>query len=112
MQVEIKPLKTVFIITDRDLGSKVINTLNDNNFSLHNAFLGRGTAPSEISTLFGVGEKEKSIIVMVTSEEHISNLFDILKNDFGIGNGNGIAFSISINSVSNLKAVNYILGLN
>lgn len=114
MKVDIRPMELVAIITSRSDGNKVIDTLNANNFLLHNATIGRGTAPDSLSACFGVGESEKAVIFVITSDEHVSPLLNILEAEIGIGRkpNKGIAFSVPINSVANLKVLKFIKGLN
>lgn len=112
MQVEMKPLKLVTVITERGRGKKVIHLLNERKFSLHTAFLGRGTAPDELSSYLGVNEPEKTLILLVTEDENIGPLFEMLETEFGIGSGGGIAFAIPLNSASNMQVLKFITGLN
>ncbi len=112
MHTDIIPPKLVTVITDRTHGKKVITLLNGSGFHIHTAFLGHGTAPSDISAMFSLGERDKVILALPVAQDKICALFDTLKNELNIGRGAGIAFASPINSVSNMEVVKFLMGLN
>lgn len=112
MLADIKPLKLINIIVDRNKGKKIVEFLNENGFHLHTGFLGKGTAPSDMLTMMSLGEKEKAIIIFASLPYRIEGLFKDLAEKFGIGTGSGIAFSIPMNSISHIDVVKFFKTLN
>ncbi|MDR2201728.1 MAG: hypothetical protein LBP26_03040 [Clostridiales bacterium] len=112
MNTDVKPLKLVTVITDRTKDKKLVQLLNDNKFLLHSAFLGRGTAPDEISSMLSLGEREKAVVVLVADSDRVKELFGLLKAESVVGGGGGLAFSVPLNSVSNMEVVKLIQNLN
>lgn len=112
MRIEnIKPIKLVFIITDRRNGKKLINLLNSNGYDFHDAFLGHGTAPNELSAYLGLGEPEKVVLLCFTDEGRAANLLNLLENEHFSKDDNGIAFTVKVNSASNIEVVKLIADL-
>jgi hypothetical protein len=96
-------LHMLFIIVDRNKGSKITDLLDDRGMNFHVIFLGRGTANSEILEYLGFGETEKDVVCSIIKEELIDDVFTILKDDFKIENPtNGVAFTVPINSIGGL----------
>ncbi len=112
--MDIKPMKLITVITDRSKGKKLSAALNERGYALHYGFLGHGTAPSDVASYFGLSEPEKAVIALACSSDCVADIFNLLHDGFAIGRpgGAGIAFSVNINSASNMQAVKFIMGLN
>lgn len=108
--MEIKPLKTTFIIVDRRKGNTFINLLNENGFNMHTTGLGRGTAPSDFAAKLNLGEREKEIISVVADVDRTDVLLNLLREN--LQPGDGIAFTIPISSISNMEALQFLMGVN
>lgn len=111
MKANTKPIKLVLMIANRRDGKKLWHTLVENGYNFHDAFLGRGTAPDEISSVLGLGEPEKVIFCCLLDIDRAKALLEFLNKDF-FGERNGLAFMLPINSASNLEVVNLILNNN
>lgn len=111
MHLDIKPLKLVTIITAREKGRKLVAILNENGFDFHDSFLGYGTAPTEIAAYLGLGESEKAIVLLCLDGNSVKELFTLLKNEEYFEDSGGLAFTVPINSVSNLEVVKLLTGL-
>lgn len=111
MRVDIKPIKLVFIITERKYGKKLGMMLNENGYDIHNAFLGRGTAPDELSAYLGLGEPEKVIFTCFVDNDRAKELLELLDKDFFSGDSGGLAFTIPVSSASNIDVVKLITDL-
>lgn len=112
MRIEnIKPIKLVFIITDRRNGKKLVNLLNSNGYDFHDAFLGHGTAPDELSAYLGLGEPEKVILVCFLDQDRASSLLKLLEEEHFSKDDSGLAFSIKVNSASNIEVVKLVADL-
>lgn len=110
MKLDIAPPRLVMIIVNKSGGQGVTELLNAKGFETHAAFLGRGTAPSELSTVLGLGEPEKTIIMFGIQADKVRGLFGELEEKLGIGAGLGIAFTIPMNAASNMKVLKLVLG--
>ena len=108
--MEIKPMKTTFIIVDRRKGSTFINLLNDHGFNMHTTCLGRGTAPSDFAAMLNLGEHEKEIISIVADVDRTSDLLNLMREN--LQPGDGIAFTVPISSISNMEALKFLMGVN
>lgn len=108
---EVKPVKLIFVIVDRNMDKKVTKLFNDHNIEYHVAILGKGTAPTDLKTYFGLGEKEKSVIISIATEEEIANVFNLLNTELHFDQPNtGIAFTVKIGSLSSMLALQYLTG--
>ncbi|HKL74174.1 MAG TPA: hypothetical protein VJ903_04715 [Clostridia bacterium] len=110
-EFEVKPVKLIIVIVDRNMDKKVTNLFNENNIEYHIALLGKGTAPTDIKTYFGLDEKEKSVIISIAEEQEVKNVFGLLKTELHFDEPNtGIAFTVKIGSLSSMMALQYLTG--
>jgi len=102
-------LKLVIGIVERGLGKKLIDCPLVKGIQIIN--LGKGTACSDVLNCLGIGEEEKDVVFTFayTTEAHmILEIWD-KKMNFKTPNS-GIAFTISINSIFGISALNELLG--
>lgn len=112
MQEERKHIKMVTIIIDRNKGRKLAEGLNEHGFEYHDAFLGMGTAPTELAAYLGVGEQEKVVLFTYLEESECTRLLRLLQDELGFdADGGGIAFSVPVNGVSSMNVLKTIVGL-
>jgi hypothetical protein len=110
-EFEIKPVKLIIVIVDRNIDKKVTKLFNDHNIEYHIVMPGKGTAPTDMQTYFGLGEKEKSVIMSIAEEDEIKNIFSLLKSELNFDDPNtGVAFQIKISSLSSMLALQYLTG--
>jgi hypothetical protein len=107
---KVEPLKFITVITDRAKGKKVTELLNENGCILHDSFLGRGTAPTELSSILGLGEREKAVTVLLAVESAAAKIFAIL--NAALKELGGIAFSTPLSSIGSLKTIELLSDLN
>lgn len=108
---EPKPVKMIIVIIDRNMDKKVTKLFNDNGIEYHIAMPGKGTAPTEMQSYFGLGETEKSVIMSIAKEEEVSNIINLLNTKLGFAEPNtGIAFTVKIGSLSSLLALQFLTG--
>lgn len=111
LDFEPKPVKLLFVIVDRGLNNKVTHLLNENEIEYHIAIPGKGTAPKTMQAYFGLGEKEKSIIIGVVEEERVAEILGKFKTELDFDQPNtGIAFTVRIGSLSSMLVLQYITG--
>lgn len=112
MDENAKPIKLLISIVNRGKGEKIEELLGTKGIKYHLICLGYGTADSDILDYLGLGEIDKDIVLSVMVAHKVPEALDILsdKLHFSIP-GNGIAFSIPINSVDGLSTLKNLTGL-
>ena len=71
-----------------------------------------GTARSEMLTMLGLGQTEKSVIFSTIQADKERKIISKLNKKMHLSQpGNGIAFTTDINSVSGMKALAYLGGM-
>lgn len=67
----------------------------------HVTLHGRGTAPSEVMSLLGIGDPEKDIVLLSVESSRAEELTDLLSEKLHLDRpGGGIAFSIPFSSAA------------
>ncbi len=69
-----KKIMTLFSIVERNKGAKLIKELNSLNIRVNFQTVGFGTAPTEMMDIFGLGNRDKDIILSLGSEADIKEL--------------------------------------
>ncbi|MBO7148446.1 MAG: hypothetical protein J6V93_01170 [Clostridia bacterium] len=69
-----KRLMVLLSIVERDKGKKLINYLESINIRLNLQCVGYGTAPTEMMDIFGLGTKDKDIIISIGAESIIKDM--------------------------------------
>ena len=112
MNSDIRAPRLVIIIIDRKEAGSLVKFLNEKGCMLHFAMNGRGTAPTEIQTVLGIGETEKTVLMLSLPSECLEPLYAELRDGFQLDKGKGIAFDISISSIGNMKTLKFITELS
>lgn len=104
-----KKIKMLTTIVDRGKGEKIAELLRENNVLYNMIFLGKGTANSEILDYLGLGQTEKDIVLSVVQEDNVKNIFYNLNEKMNLKEpGNGIAFTLPINSIDSALSLEFI----
>lgn len=104
-----KKIKMLITIVDRGKGEKLTELFRENNVMYNLIALGKGTAKSEILDYLGLGQTEKDIVLSVIYDEDVKNIMDILREKMHLREpGNGVAFTIPINSIDSSLALEFI----
>lgn len=61
-------------IVERDKGKKLIKELQDTDIKVNFQCVGMGTAPTEMMDIFGLGTKEKDIVISLGMEEMVKDM--------------------------------------
>ncbi len=61
-------------IVERDLGKKLIKELENINIKVNFQCVGSGTAPTEMMDIFGLGTKDKDIIISLGTENAVKDM--------------------------------------
>ncbi|MBQ9939988.1 MAG: hypothetical protein IJO74_00400 [Clostridia bacterium] len=75
-----KRLMALLSIVERDKGAKLINVLEDLNIRMNFQCVGFGTAPPEMMDIFGLGSKDKDIIISFAAEDTVKDMM----SNFGV----------------------------
>ncbi|HHX49658.1 MAG TPA: hypothetical protein GX709_04640 [Clostridiales bacterium] len=107
---EIEKYKIAFIIIEDNKRNKLSKCLNANDFNCHFGSIGKGTASSELASLWGFSEPEKSIFFLIIEESRIQELFNLLKTEFNFASkrGVGLAFTVPIVSIAHLDMIKHL----
>ena len=104
------PLKLMIIIVDRNVGQKIVKSINKY-VNVVNVALGHGTAHSEVLAVLGIGEVSKDVIFCTVMQDKIADLTKIFTEKYKFGKaGTGIAFTIPINTVGGMATLQSLAG--
>lgn len=106
-------LKVMMIIIDRNKTDKLLTKLEQLGVNFPHVFRAEGTAKSDFLNVLGIGHTEKSIVFSTVTQETVVKVKEVLTKDFDIlKKGNGIAFTIPINSVGGPATLQILSGMN
>lgn len=74
-----KRVLVLFSVVERGKGQKLMKYLKEQSISMHYQCVGFGTAPTEIKDIFGIGSRDKDIIISLAAEEKVKEMMA----DFG-----------------------------
>lgn len=104
-------LKILFVIIDRRFTDKIAETLENAGARLVDIVLGKGTAKSDVLSLLGLGETEKSLLIASVTESKIDTIFSVLKTKYGFTTpGKGIAFTVPVSAVGGPATLRLMTG--
>ena len=104
-------LKVVFIITKRDYRNMYFEFFKTHKFATVVSEIGEGTANRKMLDLFGIEDVKKVLFQVVCSTEEVQPLFKTLKKELRFGDsGNGIAFTVPIESIGGISSLKYLIG--
>lgn len=105
-------IKLMITITDRGKGEKVTDICKKNSINFHLICLGNGTANSDILEYLGLGDTDKDIVMSAVPEDSVSFIIKELSKKMQFDKpGNGIVFTIPINSVGGVVTLQLLTGL-
>ena len=102
-------LDVIFTIVPKGKGEQVIDLLRDNDVMVNMTCLGRGTAPSSILEMLGIGATDKDVVLSFVKNKTSSSLLRRIakKLDFSKP-GNGISFTVPLKSVAGIMAFKFL----
>lgn len=106
-----KRLMVLLSIVERDKGKKLIKVLENLNIRMNFQSVGFGTAPTEMMDIFGLGTKDKDIVISLATENTIKDMMA----DFGTSfeshtNFGGLMIILATNAAS--RVLTELLSLN
>ena len=90
-------LYLLLVIAESGKGDAVSARLAQNAFGFVSLF-GHGTAKQQWLNLLGIGNIEKDLVAIMLEESALENARAILEEEFKIGKGGGIAFTLKVQS--------------
>ncbi len=95
----------VFSIITRGKAAKYMNALKENGMGIHLQTTGKGTAPSEMMDIFGLGTNDKDIIITLATEDVINayayNLSNQLSGSFEYG---GLMICVKLSAINRIAS--------
>lgn len=94
-------IKLMVFILGRGRGESLLKLCADRGLGFHVMLRGRGTAGSDVLNLLGIGDPEKDVVLISSTESRTEELLDELSLAMGLDKpGGGIAFSIPFSAVA------------
>lgn len=95
-------IRILVLITTAKLAREAEQLFNDEDVPLHYHFVGRGTAPSEIMDILGIGTTERDILLTFIPKQFADDILVKLRKELKLGTKNsGIAFTIPLTGANN-----------
>ncbi|MBE6893483.1 MAG: hypothetical protein E7482_05670 [Ruminococcaceae bacterium] len=99
----------VFTIVSRGKGETVLDVLRENKILQNTVCHGRGTAPSSILEMLGLGATEKDIVLSFVKNEKSEEIIRKISEKLVFSKpGNGISFTVPLQSVAGIAAFKFL----
>ena len=105
MEKKIK-LFLLIVIAEAGKGDAVSERLAQNAFGFVSLF-GHGTAKQQWLNLLGIGNIEKDLVAVMLEESTLSNARAVLEEEFKIGKGGGVAFTLKVQSIADKRVLQF-----
>jgi len=108
---EHEKIMLLFVIADTKKDDEVGDYLKRLGCRMIMTIRGRGTVKSEVLTAIGLGDSRRSVTFCVIKQDNEETVLTKLNRKMHLSEpGNGVAFTIDINSVGGLRAFEYLRG--
>ena len=96
----VRKLKLLVTVVDRSKTLFYVDLLEQFEVNVQMVLYGRGTANSEMLSLLGLAESEKSVIISYIREDKVKEAMETLDEKFHkVKNGKGVAYTVSLDSI-------------
>lgn len=96
----VRKLKLLITVVDRSKTLFYVDLLEQFEVNVQMVLYGRGTANSEMLSLLGLAETEKSVIISYIREDKVKDALETLEEKFHkVKNGKGVAYTVSLDSI-------------
>ena len=96
----VRKLKLLITVVDRSKTLFYVDLLEQFEVNVQMVLYGRGTANSEMLSLLGLAESEKSVIISYIREDKVKEALETLDEKFQkVKNGKGVAYTVSLDSI-------------
>lgn len=93
-------LKLLMVITDRQKADKIVSCIKQRGANYEHILLGKGTAPTDLLSVLGLGTSEKAVITATVKEDGVEPIYEVLRTNFHFDKpGQGIALTIPLSAV-------------
>jgi len=107
---KLEKVKLLVTITQRGKSNFYVDLLEQFDVNLQMVLRGRGTAPKELSPLWGMDLKDRDIILSFVTEDKSQKILKKLSEKFSqIKQGNGIAFTLPIKSMIGVSLYQFMI---
>lgn len=102
-------LDIIFTIVSRGKGETVVDFLREIDVPHNTICHGRGTAPSAMLELLGLGATEKDVVMTITRNEQSARIIKKISKKLDFAKpGSGIAFTVPIQSVAGIMGFKFL----
>ncbi len=108
MEKKVK-LYLLLVIAESGKGDPISARLTQNAFGFVSLF-GHGTAKKQWLNLLGIGNIDKDLVAVMLDETQLAGAKAVLEEEFKIGNGGGIAFSLRVQSIADKRVLQFFTG--
>ena len=98
----------LLVIAERGKGDQINERIAQNAFGFV-TLLGHGTAKKHWLNLLGIGNIEKDLVAVLLSDAQITNARTVLEEEFSIGKGGGVAFTLRVQSIADKRVLDFFL---
>ena len=105
MERKIK-LYLLLVIAESGKGDAISARLTQNAFGFVSLF-GHGTAKQQWLNLIGIGNIEKDLVAIMLEESALMGARAVLEEEFKIGTGGGIAFTMRVQSIADKRVLQF-----
>ena len=96
----VKKLKILVTVIDKSKTLFYVDLLEQYEVNFQMVISGKGTANSEMLSLLGISEQDKSVIISCIREDRVKEILETLNEKFNkVKNGKGIAYTIPMDSI-------------
>ena len=111
LQRTVRPIKLLIAVVSRGQGPKVSKEAHALGAHGGLVLLGRGTAPTEMLSILGIGDSEKDIFVCAAYASEAHGILRALSDKMGFEKpGGGVAFTVPVQSIAGMALFKMILG--
>ncbi len=102
-------LYLLLVIAESGKGDAISARLTQNAFGFVSLF-GHGTAKQQWLNLLGIGNIEKDLVAVMLDETQLPHAKAVLEEEFKIGKGGGIAFTLRVQSIADKRVLQFFTG--
>ena len=101
----VRKLKILITIVDKSKMPLYLDLLEQYEVTVQMVLSGRGTANSQMLSVLGLVESDKSVIISWIREDKVKDALEMLNEKFNtVKNGKGVAYTIPIESIIGVTA--------
>ena len=99
-------LYVLLVIAERGKGDQINARIAEKAFGFV-TLLGHGTAKKHWMNLLGIGNIDKDLVAIMLDETGLLNARAVLEEEFKIGKGGGVAFTLRVQSIADKRVLDY-----